>query len=158
MTPSILLGWSGILGVLAGLVVSAAATEELPTSRRALRLAHDIAFLLAASLILPASGFLAVGIGLLILTAALATTPDRQAHQLTTLLFTIILILSWKTPFFLATAGLFFIAGLTAAGTWLGNNPALVKKGCLSRPAVSSALHEFALTITPPLALLPLIL
>ncbi|MFP4524239.1 MAG: hypothetical protein ACLFO2_02930 [Candidatus Woesearchaeota archaeon] len=158
MTSQILLGWSGLLGVIAGLIVSAAATEELWPARRILRMTHDIGFLLTAGLFLHAAGYLATTVGLLILTAALATMPSRQAHQLTTLLFTVILILAWEMPLFTSIAGLFLISHMAAAGEWLARNPKLVKKGCLSRTTLSAAAREFALTITPPLALLPLVI
>src|SRR6056297_727160 len=123
MAFQILLGWSGLLGVIAGLIVSAAATEELRPAKRILRMTHDIGFLLAAGLFLHAAGYLATAIGLLILTAALATMPSRQAHQLTTLLFTVILIITFKMPLFTVIAGLFLISHMTAVGEWLARNP-----------------------------------
>ncbi|MBW2983075.1 hypothetical protein KY327_02120 [Candidatus Woesearchaeota archaeon] len=158
MTSQLLLGWSGLLGVIAGLIVSAAATEELKPAKRILRMTHDIIFLLAAGLFLHPAGYLAMAVGLLILTAALATMPSRQAHQLTTLLFTVILIITWDMPLFSAIAGLFLLSHMSAAGEWLARNPEMVKKGCLSRTTLSAAAREFALTMTPPLALLPLII
>lgn len=158
MTCQIVLGGAGLLGVIAGLVVSAAATEELKPAKRILRMTHDIGFLLAAGLLLHAAGYLSTAIGLFILTAALATMPSQQAHHLTTLLFTVILIIAWDMPVFTAIAGLFLISHMAAAGNWLARNPKLVKKGCLSKTTLSAAAREFALTITPPLALLPLVI
>lgn len=140
-------GFSGILGIIVGILVSQSAKEELKGYRHAFRLLRDYLFLLAAGLFLFQAGVLVLLVGLLMLSVVLKEFSHEDTSKVIIVLHVMLLIMTAHTVLFPTMAALLLVIGVMEAGWWAAND-----KGALNGALWRRALRDHVLYAVLPLA------
>ena len=156
MQTTFFLSWSGALGVLIGLIVSANAYEELPHLYKPLLVMRNFFFLLLTSAFFAPFGFVVFITGFfLISTLIISSAPETDRLIVVLSIIPFILLKTSETiPFF---AGIFFLIGITQAGLWASRNPSAIATHFWKRSFWKTALRHHLPYFILPFALVPLL-
>lgn len=146
-----LAGFSGITGIIIGILVSGAAREELRGYKRAFQLFRDYIFLLAAGLFLFQAGVLILLVGLFLLSFVLKKFSKEEVSKVIIVLHVMLLIMTVNTMLFPTMAGMLLVVGMMEGGWWAANEEKVLSKGVFRKALWEKLLHEHVLYFVLPL-------
>lgn len=149
---NVLAGLFGMIGIIIGTMVSAAAEEELKGYRSLFRILRDFAFLLTAGFVLFEAGIIILVLGLFLLTVVLKQFSAQDTSNTIALLMAMLLILTAGTSLFALTASMFMVIGALEGGWWSANHEQVISKGVLRARAWMVMFKDHVLFWALPLA------
>ena len=148
----VLAGFSGMLGIIIGVVVSSAAREELKAYSATFSILREYAFLIAAGAFLFQVEIMLLLVGLFLLVITLKAFSDAEKSNTIVVLHVILLILVAETSLFGFIASMFLVVGVLEGGWWSSKHEPLLKRGLFKRELWARVFKDHALFLALPFA------
>ncbi len=144
--------FAGLIGLIIGVIVSAASIEELKSGGKWFSWFLDVFFALIIGVAMYNYGPIIRVVGVVMALLLVSSFVGVQKLIFVAFIMQLMLIFFWQSQVYALFVGAFLLVGLLCGGVWSAYRQKVVKGGLFTKPVWKLLLHDCLLFVILPLA------